>query len=85
MASKRDHTDLDEGEISDPTPKRARGNHNSRSRQNHQQSSIDPTSGQRYVFSSYASRTTIPEGEESDFEDDAEAMAYLRSVSFLQT
>jgi hypothetical protein len=78
MASKRDLSDLDEGEVSESQSKRPKNN-NGNTRQ-HQNSSIDPTWGQKYVFSSYDDATTIPLGEESDFEDDADAMAYLMSV-----
>ena len=88
MSSKRDHSDFDDGEISEPehqpVPKRAKqpsrsAGSSSKSRQ-HQNSAIDSTWGQKYVFSNYADATTIPPGEESDFEDDADAMAYLMSV-----
>lgn len=81
MSSKRDHSDLDDGEIPEPIPKRAKPqlSGSSRSRQ-HQNSGIDPTWGQKYVFSNYQGATTVPAGEESDFEDDADAMAYLMSV-----
>lgn len=80
MSSKRDYEDEDEddGEIPEPTPKRAK-KHNPKTRQ-HQSAAIDPTWGQKYVFSSSANATTIPSGEESDFEDDTDAMAYLMSV-----
>lgn len=79
MSSKRDYSDLDDGEIPEPTPKRAKQQSSKASRQ-HQNSGIDPTWGQKYVFSNYDDATTIPVGEESDFEDDADAMAYLMSV-----
>ncbi|ODA76494.1 hypothetical protein RJ55_07764 [Drechmeria coniospora] len=46
----------------------------------HQNAAVDPTWGQKYVFSNVGEMTTIPLGEESDFEDDADAMAYLLSV-----
>lgn len=81
MSSKRDYSDLDDGEIPEPSPKRVKQHpqSSSKSRQ-HQNSGIDPTWGQKYVFSNYQDATTIPAGEESDFEDDADAMAYLMSV-----
>ncbi|KAF4450683.1 hypothetical protein F53441_6224 [Fusarium austroafricanum] len=78
MASKREHEDLDEGEVSNPQPKRPK-KQNGKARQ-HQNSGIDPTWGQKYVFAGSNQTTTIPEGEEDDFEDDADAMAYLNSV-----
>lgn len=78
MSSKRDYEDVnDSEEVSAPETKRAK-KHAAKSRQ--QTSSTDPTSGQKYVFSNSEDATTIPVGEESDFEDDAEAMAYLMSV-----
>ncbi|CAI6096543.1 unnamed protein product [Clonostachys chloroleuca] len=80
MASKRDLSDLDEGEVTEPEIKRKRKNYHSGGTRQHQNSSIDSTWGQKYVFSGYGDATTIPPGEESDFEDDAEAMAYLMSV-----
>jgi len=83
MSSKRDYSDLDDGEIPEeipaPPPKRAKQRPSKSSRQ-HQNSDIDPTWGQKYVFSGQDDATTIPIGEESDFEDDADAMAYLMSV-----
>ncbi len=74
MSSKRDHEEVDDTEPSEPENKRAR---KSRPKQS---SSVDPNSGQKYVFASHHNATTIPVGEESDFEDDADAMAYLMSV-----
>ncbi|KAF7549772.1 hypothetical protein G7Z17_g6178 [Cylindrodendrum hubeiense] len=78
MVPKRDLDDVDDGEIPEPETKRPK-KHNAKSRQ-HQNSSIDPTWGQKYVFSGKENATTIPVGEEDDFEDDADAMAYLNSV-----
>lgn len=82
MSSKRDYSDLDDGEIPEPTPKRAKQqlSKSSKSSRQHQNSGIDPTWGQKYVFSNQDDATTIPYGEESDFEDDGDAMAYLQSV-----
>lgn len=80
MVSKRDLDDVDDGEIPEPELKRPK-KHNAKSRQ-HQNSGIDPTWGQKYVFSGKENATTIPAGEEDDFEDDADAMAYLNSVRY---
>lgn len=77
MSTKRDIEDPD-GDTPEPQTKRAKTN-SSKTRQ-HQNSGIDPTWGQKYVFSSSENATTIPEGEESEFEDDSDAMAYLMSV-----
>ena len=79
MPHKRDYSDLDDGEIPEAPPKRAK-QHTSKSSRQQQNSSIDPTWGQKYVFSNQDGATTIPDGEESDFEDDTDAMAYLASV-----
>ena len=78
MSAKRALEDADEGEVHEHEPKRAK-KQSSKARQ-HQSSGIDPTWGQKYVFSNLPNATTIPAGEESDFEDDADAMAYLTSV-----
>ena len=83
MATKRDYDDLDEGEVTDDEPgpsKRARKHTGAQARHQHQHSAIDPTWGQKYVFSNLEDGSTIPLGEEDDFEDDGDAMAYLRSV-----
>ncbi|KAL7948521.1 hypothetical protein V8C42DRAFT_314736 [Trichoderma barbatum] len=77
MSTKREIEDTD-GETPEPQTKRAKTN-SSKTRQ-HQNSGIDPTWGQKYVFSSSENATTIPAGEESEFEDDSDAMAYLMSV-----
>ncbi|KAF4983159.1 hypothetical protein FZEAL_1382 [Fusarium zealandicum] len=77
MASKRELEDNDVIETPKPEPKRSKKN-SGKARQ-HQNSGIDPTWGQKYVFSGEHT-TTIPRGEESDFEDDGDAMAYLNSV-----
>ncbi|RGP63150.1 hypothetical protein FLONG3_10011 [Fusarium longipes] len=78
MANKREFEAVDEGDGSKPRPKRSK-KHGGKARQ-HQNSGIDPTWGQKYVFADSEHATTIPAGEESDFEDDADAMAYLNSV-----
>ncbi|KAJ6446952.1 v-snare [Purpureocillium lavendulum] len=82
MATKRDYDDVDDGEVTDddPSPKRARKHTGAQPLHQHQNAAIDPTWGQKYVFSNISEMSTIPFGEESDFEDDADAMAYLRSV-----
>ncbi|KAK4083338.1 v-snare [Purpureocillium lilacinum] len=82
MATKRDYDDVDDGEVTDddPSPKRARKHTGAQRLHQHQNAAIDPTWGQKYVFSNISEMSTIPYGEESDFEDDADAMAYLRSV-----
>ncbi|QPC79740.1 hypothetical protein HYE68_010492 [Fusarium pseudograminearum] len=78
MATKREFEDVDEGDTLKPKPKRSK-KPGGKARQ-HQNSGIDPTWGQKYVFADNEHATTIPAGEESDFEDDADAMAYLNSV-----
>jgi hypothetical protein len=78
MATKRDLEDVDEDEVQEHESKRAK-KQKSKARK-HQNSDIDPTWGQKYVFSNMPNATTIPSGEESDFEDDGDAMAYLVSV-----
>jgi hypothetical protein len=84
MSHKRelDEDDDDDLSTSPPVSKRVKKHENSKSKSKHQHQNahIDPTWGQRYVFSSHENATTIPAGEESDFEDDADAMAYLMSV-----
>ncbi|KAF9875036.1 hypothetical protein CkaCkLH20_07302 [Colletotrichum karsti] len=75
MATKRTATDSD----MEPAPKRNKKPNNHKSR-DHQNAHIDPTWGQKYVFSASESATTVPVDSELDFEDDADAMAYLRSV-----
>ncbi|PNY27497.1 Uncharacterized protein TCAP_02577 [Tolypocladium capitatum] len=83
MATKRAFDDLDEGEVTDDEPsppKRAKKLTGAQPRHRHQHSAIDPTWGQKYVFSNLEDGSSIPFGEESDFEDDSDAMAYLRSV-----
>ncbi|KAF4587349.1 v-snare [Ophiocordyceps camponoti-floridani] len=70
-------SDSSEGE---PSPKRAKNRTGAHPRHHHQSAAIDPTWGQKYVFSGAADASSIPYGDESDFEDDSEAMAYLRDV-----
>lgn len=81
MAAKRDRDDVDEGQVSDdaldPSPKRLMG---ALPRHHHQYSAVDPTWGQKYVFSSLDDASSIHYGDEDDYEDDADAMAYLRAV-----
>ena len=81
MSSKRDYEELDSEQFSEPETKRAK-KHGEKSRQQ-QNSGTDPTWGQKYVFSNHGDSTTIPAGEESEFEDDADAMAYLMSVRYV--
>ncbi|ROT35429.1 hypothetical protein SODALDRAFT_316874 [Sodiomyces alkalinus F11] len=86
MASKRSHatsTDgQDEASVEQPVKKRSKNqSSSSKSGRQHQNSHIDPTWGQKYVFSSYGdATTTIPADSDVEFEDDADAMAYLKSV-----
>ncbi|KAM5348878.1 hypothetical protein ACJ41O_008701 [Fusarium nematophilum] len=77
MSSKRELDDADEAPRPEPKRPKKKGG---KTRQ-HQNSGIDPTWGQKYVFSSGShATTTIPTGQESDFEDDTDAMTYLNSV-----
>ena len=89
MSQKRDYSDLEEGEISDPEPEQEHEAEpepkrlkSTSSHQRHQNAGIDATYGQKSVFSDIGngSVTTIPIGQEDDFEDDTDAMAYLMSV-----
>lgn len=84
MSSKRDYEDDSDGHVSEPTTKRVK-KQSGKSRQQQQSSGLDPTWGQKYVFSNQEAATTIPAGEESDFEDDTDAMAYLMSVRYVVT
>lgn len=82
MGEKREHTAVKNDETSEPAAKRSKGSKgpaNSKSRQ-HQNTHIDPTWGQKYVFSSIDVMTTVPEDPDVDYEDDGDAMAYLKSV-----
>ncbi|TDZ20974.1 hypothetical protein Cob_v005701 [Colletotrichum orbiculare MAFF 240422] len=78
MATKRSHDASDGEEPAQPPTKRNK-KPGQKSR-DHQNAHIDPTWGQKYVFSTSESATTVPVDTELDFEDDADAMAYLRSV-----
>ncbi|CAM1506258.1 Fc.00g058990.m01.CDS01 [Cosmosporella sp. VM-42] len=78
MATKREFEQADDGEVPEPESKRSK-KQGGKKRQ-HQNSGIDATWGQKYVFSNDVNATTIPAGEESEFEDDGDAMAYLNSV-----
>lgn len=82
MSSKRDYEDDSDGHVSEPITKRVK-KQPGKSRQQQQSSGLDPTWGQKYVFSNQEAATTIPAGEESEFEDDADAMAYLMSVRYV--
>ena len=79
MSVKREYEDMSDGEISEPDSKRAKKHGAKQRERQHQNSGIDPTWGQKYVFGN-EDATTVPRGQESDFEDDSEAMAYLMSV-----
>ncbi|KAF4780365.1 V-SNARE [Colletotrichum scovillei] len=77
MASKRSY-EASEGNDGAQQPASKR-NKNNKAR-DHQNAHIDPTWGQKYVFSSATGSTTVPVDPELDFEDDGDAMAYLKSV-----
>ncbi|KAJ0327112.1 hypothetical protein COL5a_006289 [Colletotrichum fioriniae] len=77
MTSKRSY-EASEGNDGAQQPASKR-NKNNKAR-DHQNAHIDPTWGQKYVFSSAAGSTTVPVDPELDFEDDGDAMAYLKSV-----
>ncbi|KAL0937310.1 snare complex subunit vam7 [Colletotrichum truncatum] len=78
MASKRNYAGSDGGDSVEPAPKRSK-KPNPKTR-DHQNAHIDPTWGQKYVFSTSESATTVPVDPDLDFEDDGDAMAYLQSV-----
>ncbi|KAL9947944.1 hypothetical protein D7B24_001764 [Verticillium nonalfalfae] len=78
MASKRDYADSASDHSVEPAAKRSKSQSN-KARQ-HQNSHIDPTWGQKYVFGNHDGATTVPVDPELDFEDDGDAMAYLKSV-----
>ncbi|CCF34996.1 V-SNARE [Colletotrichum higginsianum] len=78
MSSKRSYAASDVNDVAEPPHKRSR-KPNPKTR-DHQNAYIDPTWGQKYVFSSAAGSTTVPVDPDLDFEDDADAMAYLKSV-----
>ena len=46
----------------------------------HQNAYMDPTWGQKYFFLGQDATSTIPQDDDLDFEDDSDAMAYLRGV-----
>jgi len=80
MASKRELEGVLETEPTEPArkrPKAAAG-----SKREHQNANIDPTWGQKYVFSSLGDATTVPTDPDIEFEDDGDAMAYLSSVRY---
>ncbi|KAM0283508.1 hypothetical protein ACHAQH_002459 [Verticillium albo-atrum] len=76
MASKRSYPDSDNS----PEPATKRSKNQSNKARQHQNSHIDPTWGQKYVFGNHDGATTVPVDPELDFEDDGDAMAYLKSV-----
>ncbi|KAK2048367.1 hypothetical protein LZ31DRAFT_591659 [Colletotrichum somersetense] len=78
MTSKRNHAASDGNDTAEPAPKRYK-KPNPKTR-DHQNAHIDPTWGQKYVFSSAAGSTTVPVDPDLEFEDDTDALAYLKSV-----
>ncbi|KAK1994561.1 hypothetical protein LX36DRAFT_584155 [Colletotrichum falcatum] len=78
MSSKRDYAASNGDDAAEPPPKRNK-KPNPKTRE-HQNAHIDPTWGQKYVFSSTAGATTVPIDPDLEFEDDGDAMAYLESV-----
>ncbi|OLN96690.1 hypothetical protein CCHL11_00804 [Colletotrichum chlorophyti] len=80
MASKREYAASDGSDAAEPAPKRTKKPSNKSKSRDHQNAHIDPTWGQKYVFSSFDGRTTVPHDPDLDFEDDTDAMAYLKSV-----
>ncbi|KAK0730006.1 hypothetical protein B0H67DRAFT_560480 [Lasiosphaeris hirsuta] len=76
MGSKRDNTSLDDLSTQ-PSNKRRREQAPSKSR--HSEPKTDATYGQRAVFPSLDD-PTHPSDEDLEFEDEADAIAYLRSV-----
>ncbi|KAK1572900.1 uncharacterized protein LY79DRAFT_526634 [Colletotrichum navitas] len=78
MSSKRNYAASDENDTAEPAPKRNK--QPKPKTRDHQNAHIDPTWGQKYVFSSVAGSTTVPVDPDLEFEDDADAMAYLESV-----
>ncbi|OHE99391.1 V-SNARE protein [Colletotrichum orchidophilum] len=75
MASKRSYEASEVHDAAQPASKRSKNK-----ARDHQNAHIDPTWGQKYVFSSAAGSTTVPVDPELEFEDDGDAMAYLKSV-----
>lgn len=80
MASKRSYAASDSGSLDEPSSKRSKSQGNNKAR-SHQSSHIDPTWGQKYVFSGHDDATTLHDDSDVECEGDAEAMAYLSSVS----
>lgn len=63
----------------DEAPRKRRNQRHIKSSKSH--STIDPNYGQRSIFGDLECLTTAPTGDSDlDCEDDAEAMAYLKSV-----
>ncbi|KAK1712672.1 hypothetical protein BDP67DRAFT_566047 [Colletotrichum lupini] len=77
MASKRSYEASEGNEGAQQHASKRNKNNKAR---DHQNAHIDPTWGQKYVFSSATGSTTVPVDPELDFEDDGDAMAYLKSV-----
>ncbi|SPO00053.1 uncharacterized protein DNG_02905 [Cephalotrichum gorgonifer] len=79
MGSKRNLDDDVENLPAVPSSKRPKRDGGS-SKRNHQNAYMDPTWGQKYFFLSQDATSTIPQEEGLEWEDDADAMAYLRGV-----
>lgn len=79
MAPKRDLVDDGETFGAAPSTKRPKREGTS-SKRNHQNAYMDPTWGQKYFFLGQDAKSTIPQEEGLEFEDDSVALAYLRGV-----
>jgi hypothetical protein len=83
MANKRDHaslvySDTEESTATPSTNKRQRKQHSNNRKQHNGQPGIDPTYGQRNAFP--VDSLTTPSDDDLEFEDQTDALAYLRSV-----
>ena len=81
MATKRGFDD-EEGAHQRPpssSTKRAKRDQPASKQRQHQNAYMDPTWGQKYFFAGDLS-SSVPRDDELEFEDDTDAMAYLRSV-----
>lgn len=79
MAPKRDLDDDLAGSAAGSSAKRPK-REGASSKRNHQNAYMDPTWGQKYFFLGQDATSTIPQGEDLEFEDDSVALAYLRGV-----
>lgn len=79
MGSKRNLDSDVETPPAAPSAKRPR-REGASSKRNHQNAYMDPTWGQKYFFLGQDATSTIPQDDDLDFEDDSDAMAYLRGV-----